>query len=36
MKLAFVDGQTHITNPKIMKVTVEELLSEKYVQKEEA
>lgn len=30
MKLAFVDGRRYIADPKYMKVTVEELLSEKY------
>lgn len=30
MKLSFVDTQNYVTDPKHMKVTVEELLSEKY------
>jgi gamma-glutamyltranspeptidase/glutathione hydrolase len=33
MKLAFVDGQTHIADPRMMEVTVEQLLSEEYAQK---
>ena len=30
MKLAFVDGQKYVTDPKNMRVTVEQLLSEEY------
>ncbi|WP_413375239.1 gamma-glutamyltransferase [Alkalihalobacillus sp. 1P02AB] len=33
MKLAFVDGMTYITDPKEMKVTPEQLLSEEYISK---
>ena len=36
MKLAFVDGKRYVADPRYMKVTVEELLSEEYAAKRRA